>query len=139
MIQDLNIIDAGYTICFHLKELLNSTDAETTGSELKKLLNRAQSGEKVNSQLRELLKRSPETRKWTYNFLNTEEEITRGGFKNPPGDSTQYISGMKKYICPENGCPAYWYRQRVGQEVPKCFNHVPHVDLIPYTKESETV
>ncbi len=138
MPQDLNILDAAHTIRFHLRELLNDTDVETTDNELEALLVRMQSGENVKPQIRRVLNRNPETRKWTHEFLNPEKEITRS-FKKLPGDPTQHISGMKKFVCPENGCPTYWYRQQVGQEVPKCFKHEPHVDLIPYENESETV
>jgi hypothetical protein len=127
--QELTIIDAAYTIRYHLEKMLNHAEAETMLRELNLILKNRESDEDSEEQISELLEQNETTRKWTEDFLNLSDD-TRKSYSKLPGDRTVPI-GMEKYVCPEPHCPEYAYKQKPGEKL-RCLVH-----KIPLKREDE--
>lgn len=136
MSNELNIRDAAHTIRSHLRELLDDTQAKTFEHKLDTLLAKAESDEKAEEEIADLLCSNPVIRKWTDKFMNEDEmkksyADSSGGYTEFPGKPSQ-TPGMKKYVCREKGCKEYWYRRDIGEEIPECLIHRKR--LIPERK-----
>lgn len=114
-------LEAARTIRSYLPDLLDSEEAQSVDAELSALLN--QSDQDVDDQIFEVLISKEETRRWTVEFLgdNTSSLIRNFGDNRIPGNSSQPISGMIKYVCP-HGYFSYYQRQE-GEEIPLCPTH----------------
>lgn len=122
MSKELDILDAAHTIRFHLRELLNETEAETFDHKLDALLTKAESEKDTEDDIVNLLCGNEATRKWTDEFLNADE--IRKSYANLPGeDSDTDTEGMRKYVCPEENCEEFWYKWKVGLDIPRCRSH----------------
>jgi len=130
MSKEPDILDAAHTIRFHLRELFSDTEAETFDRKLAALLTKAESDEEAEDDIADLLCDNETTRKWTDEFLNTDE--TKKSYNGLPGepysdlpgeDHSADTEGMKKYVCPEENCGEFWYRWKVGLEIPRCRSH----------------
>jgi len=53
-----------------------------------------------------------------------KEAVSRGeGFSEILGERVEPPYGIKVYICPFEGCDYRWYKQRIGETPPLCFDH----------------
>ena len=119
-----NILDAAYTISFHLNELLDETETEAINKELDELLEKTLAGENVKTQIREVLKRNEKTRQWMHEFLNPSDDSRFSSeFYQPLPGEGKPVAGIEKYACPVEGCWRRWYRQKSGQKIPQCPKH----------------
>ncbi|MDM8548520.1 hypothetical protein QUF72_00550 [Desulfobacterales bacterium HSG2] len=117
MSKEPDILDAAHTIRFHLRELLDDTEAEALDRKLDALLTKAESDKAAERQIENLLCGNKTVREWTHRFLNPDD--VRKSYKKLPGEGGN-VPGREKYICP--CCNRWWFRRNVGQRIPTCCN-----------------
>lgn len=119
----IGILDVAREILPELLKLLGE-DAEAVRQELTDLLERANSGENVNYEIRSLLGKHEATDRWKRDRL--------GGNDADGGDEKSYqpLPGRRstpravKYACPEPGCSTPpWFPIDAGDAIPKCEIH----------------
>lgn len=112
-------IEAARTIRSYLPDLVDSEEAQSIDAQLADLLN--QSDQDVENQILETLCSTEATRQWTVEFLESETLAQFKAYQPIPGNPSQPISGMIKYVCPY-GDFVYYQRQE-GETIPLCKTH----------------
>ena len=136
MTQPKTILTAAQAIRPYLFSLLDSDTAQQIDGQLQDLLTQAESGQNVENQITELLRRPEPTQAWMRRYIKGEnpEQITRSisGYSSLAGDSAIGYSGLDgeeaprlafQYIC--SHCGYLWYRED-SEPIPQCPK-----DLIP--------
>jgi hypothetical protein len=98
--------------------------AEELDRQIVELLGAADSGERVEDDLLELLRSQPSTRVYTEYFLEygeppSPDQVALRGYSPLPGRTSPIP--MEKYSCPRGDFD--WYRRAAGVPVPLCPTH----------------
>ena len=123
MADAISILDIARDIRSRLPELLGEK-AETVDQALAKLLERAESGEDVEYEIRVLLGEHKATDQWKRDRLGEKGlDSVEKGFSPPAGDMAE-TPNAAKYTCPIEGCRSSpWFPIDVGDPVPSCKTH----------------
>jgi len=125
MTHSISILDIAHEIRPLLPELLGE-EAEAVDQALARLLERAESGEDVNYQIRVLLGKYEATDSWKRDRLNrlkgnrydaSDEKYHRLPGKTGTPDAVEYA-------CPVPGCSVpHWFLVDAGDVIPSCEIH----------------
>jgi hypothetical protein len=116
-----DVLEGTRSIRPYLPDLLG-TEAEEVDRQLAELLEKANTEQKVDQQILEILKSRPKTRNWMAEFLSPKQQSK--GWQQLPGSSGAVSA--RKYVCPQGDY--VWYRRSAGILVPSC---PTHGNLIP--------
>jgi hypothetical protein len=130
--MDEGLLEAARTIRSYLGDLVGAETARFD-VEIAGLLDDAQSGQDVTSQLRSLLDSNEDTAEWVAEVLEDPlhrppdlQPFIKRGYTFLPGGVGPVHAG--KYACP---CGDYvWYRPSVGVPVPPCPTPSHILDLV---------
>ena len=114
MPQANDILEGARTIRPYLPDLLSPADAASVDSALAELLAMARAGQKVDTQITDVLSSRQPTREWMRRYL-------AGQFAPLPSPSPSPLPPLKKCACPQGDF--VWYQRSVGQTPPPCPTH----------------
>lgn len=111
-----DILEGARTIRPYLPDLLRPADADFVDRDLAELLAMARAGQRVGSQITDVLSSRQPTREWMRRYLAGQFVPYSG----PPGSPSPHPA-LKKCVCPQGDF--VWYQRSVGQTPPPCPTH----------------
>jgi hypothetical protein len=133
--EKVDLIDAAYTIRYHLDDLLEPEQAKAMKQDLDKALEECETGEPDVTKIMEILRRYPKTRQWIRFIDNRTEEVSLVKNYSDLAGFDPDAPKSSRYVCPEQNCPQRWFRWKPGLEVPVCIVH--DVRLVPESKKAD--
>ncbi|XZF60814.1 MAG: hypothetical protein ACSI46_17155 [Gloeotrichia echinulata DVL01] len=146
MSEPADILEAARSIRPYLSELLPAAEAEVIDQQLADLLAQANTTQRIDNLILELLAAQDVTREWIFRFLQDKQQpehlgtfhalpdprgmnalLDSGNFSDLPGSPS--IVNTTKFVCPEGDYT--WYRPRVGVKPPLCPTHHLRLKLAP--------
>ena len=127
MYKDKDVLEGACAIRPYLTKLLETAKANQIDEKLAELLDKSQTGQKVDNRILKLVANQEATRTWMAAFLehNVPPEVAR--FYSPLPGQVSTVSGVARYVCPQGDY--VWYRRSVGEPIPLCPTH--QLELIP--------
>ena len=122
MTDSISILDIAHDIRPLLPELLGE-EAEAVDQALARLLERAESGEDVNYEIRVLLGKYEATDRWKRDCLKgNSSDFSDEKFYPLPGETG--TPDAVEYACPVPGCSSqHWFQVDAGDVIPSCEIH----------------
>ena len=123
MTHSISILDIAHEIRPLLPELLGE-EAEAVDQALARLLERAESGEDVNYEIRVLLGKYEATDRWKRDRLKgNSSDVSDEKYYPLPGKMTDTPDAVE-YACPVPSCSSpHWFPVDAGDVIPSCEIH----------------